>query len=182
MVVTPVVTLLIAQLGSTWRRGVAVIAAGCAITVVAIPRMSDWLALPQPVPSAPRDMSALIDKLDQLRLDRVFADYWIAYRLDFATRERIVAAENTFAAVHYRDGQAIASPDPETRHRAYERQVAAAPDHGFVFFRRTYRSLPILASLAAHGYRPDPVGSMVVYAKPRPGASGPAGGSAPGAR
>jgi hypothetical protein len=182
VVVTPVIALLVAQLGARYWRAVAVLAAGFVISAVSIPRMADWFAIPQPVPYAPRSFAPLIATLDRLGVDHVYADYWIAYRLDFATRERIVAAENTFAAVNYRGGQAIATPDPDTRHRAYEREVAAAPGHGFVFFGRTYRSLPIIASLAAHGYRRYPVGSMVVYAKPRAGAPRPAAGSAPGAR
>jgi 4-amino-4-deoxy-L-arabinose transferase-like glycosyltransferase len=169
VVVTPVVTLLIAQLGSRYWRAVLVVAAGFAISAVSMPRMADWFKIPQPVPYAPRSVAPLIATLDRLGIDRVYADYWIAYRLDFATQERIIAAENTFSSVHYRGGQAIASPDPSSRHRAYERQVAAAPDHGFVFFRRTYRSLPIIPSLTAHGYKRYPVGSLVVYAKPRPG-------------
>jgi hypothetical protein len=166
VVATPVVTLLVAQLGSTWRRGVAVLAAGCAITVVAIPRMSDWLALPQPVPSAPRDMSALIDKLDRLRLDRVFADYWIAYRLDFATRERIIAVENAFSGGKLHGAKVTLPHDPNVRYRPYEREVQASPRQGFVFFRRTYRSLPIVPLLESHGWRRSEVGPFVVYAPP----------------
>jgi 4-amino-4-deoxy-L-arabinose transferase-like glycosyltransferase len=166
VVVTPVVTLLVAQLGSTYRRGVAVLAAGCAITIVAIPRMSDWLALPQPVPTAPRDTTPLIDTLDRLRLDRVFADYWIAYRLDFATKERITAVENGFAGGELRGARVLLPHDPNVRYRPYERKVDASPRQGFVFFRRTYRSLPVVPLLEAHGWKRTLVGPYVVYSPP----------------
>jgi hypothetical protein len=168
VVVTPVLALLVAQLGSRYWRGVAVVAAGFAISAVSLPRMAAWFKIPQPVPYAPRSFAPLIARLDRLGVDRVYADYWIAYRLDFATKERILAAENTFSSVRYENGQAVASPDPYTRNRGYERTVAAAPGHGFVFFQRTYRSLPIIGSLERHGYRRYPVGSLVVFAKPRP--------------
>jgi 4-amino-4-deoxy-L-arabinose transferase-like glycosyltransferase len=166
VVVTPVVALLLAQLGSTWRRGVAVLAVGCAVTVVAMPRMSDWFKLLQPVPRAPRDMTPLIDTLDRLRLDRVFADYWIAYRLDFATNERIVAVENAFSGGTVRRNTVVLPHDPNVRYRPYEREVEAAPRQGFVFFRRTYRSLPLVPLLEAHGWKSTFVGPYVVYRPP----------------
>jgi hypothetical protein len=166
VVVTPVVALLLAQLGSTWRRGVAVLAVGCAITVVAMPRMSDWFQLLQPVPRAPRDMTPLIDTLDRLHLDRVFADYWIAYRLDFATKERIVAVENGFSGGTFRGSKVILPHDSNVRYRPYERKVEASPRQGLVFFRRTYRSLPVVPLLEAHGWKRTLVGPYVVYAPP----------------
>ena len=47
-------------------------------------------------PSAPRSLSPLVAELDRLGIDRVFTNYWLAYRLDFDTNERIVAVENGF--------------------------------------------------------------------------------------
>jgi len=133
---------------------------------VAIPRMSDWLALPQPVPTAPRDTTPLIDTLDRLPLDRVFADYWIAYRLDFATKERITAVENRFAGGELRGARVLLPDDPNVRYRPYERKVDASPRQGFVFFRRTYRSLPVVPLLEAHGWKRTLVGPYVVYSPP----------------
>lgn len=166
VVVTPVVTLLLARLGSTWRRGVAVLAAGCAITVVAMPRMVDWFELLQPVPRAPREMTSLIDNLDRQHLDRVFADYWIAYRLDFATKERIIAVENRFSGGEFHGTRVLLPHDPNVRYRPYERKVEASPRQGFVFFKRTYRSLPLVPLLEAHGWQRTTVGPFVVYAPP----------------
>jgi hypothetical protein len=111
-------------------------------------------------------MSALIDKLDRLHLDRVFTDYWIAYRLDFATRERIIAVENAFSGGELHGATVTLPHDPNVRYRPYEREVEASPRQGFVFFRRTYRALPIVPLLESHGWKRSAVGPFVVYAPP----------------
>ena len=166
VVVTPVVTLLLAQVASTYRRAVAVLAVGCAITVVSMPRMIDWFKLLQPVPRAPRDMAPLIDTLDRQHLDRVFADYWIAYRLAFATKERIVAVENAFSGGEFHGATVQLPRDPNVRYRPYERKVEASPRQGFVFFERTYRSLPLVPLLESHGWKRTTIGPFVVFAPP----------------
>ena len=169
VVVTPVIALLLAQLASRRGRAVALLALAAAVSIVSVPRMEGWFHKPQPVPYAPRNFSPLIATLDSLDLDRVYADYWIAYRLTFATKERIVAVENQFDAVSFRHGHAVLPSDPNVRYRPYEREVAAAAGHGFVFFRRTVGSVPIVAQLVRHGYVRHPVGPFVVYA---PGSAG----------
>ena len=75
--------------------------------------MADWFKIPQPVPYAPRSFAPLIATLDRLGIDHVYADYWIAYRLDFATQERIIAAENTFVERRLpgRAGDRLARPE-----------------------------------------------------------------------
>ena len=163
VVVTPVIALLLAQLASRRASAIAVLALAAAISIVSVPRMEAWFHKPQPVPYAPRNFSPLIATLDSLGVNRVYADYWIAYRLTFATQERIVAVENQFDSVAFRNGQAVLPSDPNVRYRPYEREVAASP-HGFVFFRRTVGSVRIVAQLARHGYARYPVGPFVVYA------------------
>ena len=122
------------------------LALAAAVSIVSVPRMEGWFHELHPIPFAPSNFGPLIATLDSLGLDRVYADYWIAYRLTFATRERIVAVENQFDAVSFHHGQAELPPDPNVRYRPYEREVAAAP-HGFVFFQRTVGSVPIVAQL-----------------------------------
>ena len=166
VVATPVVTLLIAQLASTYRRAIAVLAIGFAITAVSMPRMIDWFKLLQPVPRAPRDMTPLVDTLDRLHLDRVYADYWIAYRLDFATKERIIAVENGFTTGRFQGNRVLLPHYANLRYRPYERKLQAAPRQGFVFFRRTYRSLPLVPLLERHGWKLTTVGPFAVYSPP----------------
>jgi len=105
----------------------------------------------------------LISTLGVLGLDHVYADYWLAYRLDFDTRERIVAVENGFTHLTFEHGQAIPSSQQDVRYPPYNREVQRAR-HGFVFYRQTVGSVPIITQLEQHGYRRHVVDSYIVYA------------------
>jgi len=118
------------------------------------------------LPRAPRNIAPLISTLDRLHLDRVYADYLIAYLVDFATKEHVVAVENQFTEVSFRSGEAVLPHDPHARYEPYDREVAAARGHGFVFFRRTAPSIPIVPALVRHGYARTVVGPFAVYAPP----------------
>jgi hypothetical protein len=121
--------------------------------------------VPAAQPTAPRDLRPLISTLGKLRLDRVYASYWVAYVLDFDTRERIIAVENKFDRVSFVGGQAIPADDPFVKYPPYEREVKAAR-HGFVFFRASVASIPIVVQLERHGYHRYLVGGFVVFAPP----------------
>jgi 4-amino-4-deoxy-L-arabinose transferase-like glycosyltransferase len=164
VVVTPVLALLVAQAATRYGRVVALVAAATVVAIVSVQRMDDYYHVPQPLPRAPRDLAPLVSTLDRLRLDRVYADYWIAYLVDFATGERIVAVENSFRTATFRDGRAVLPSDPNVRYRPYERTVAAAARRGFVFFRRTAAAVAIVPQLRRHGYERRVVGPFVVYA------------------
>jgi hypothetical protein len=138
------------------------------VSVVTLQRMDEWFRQARPettyakglgprrtVQAVPRDLGRLVSALDALGLKHVYADYWLAYRLDFDTRERIVASESSFAA--------LPSSREDVRYRPYERAVKRAR-HGFVFYRPSVASVPIVPQLEQRGYRRHVVGSYVVYA------------------
>lgn len=166
VILTPVLALLIARIARNDLQGIALVALMFAITAVALPRMNAWIKLPQPIARAPRDFSPLIATLDRLHLGHVYADYWIAYNLDFDSDERIVAVENSFSAVSFPGGKAVPGYDENIRYRTYDRKVRAADRSGFVFFRRTLESVKIVPQLEQNGYRAVPVGPFVIYAPP----------------
>lgn len=66
---------------------------------------------------APGDLRPVIARLNAEGHDRVFADYWIAYRLALATDEKV-----------------IASPLQTIRYQPYETKVRAAESPTYVFF------------------------------------------------
>jgi len=183
LVLSPVVVLLVAQLGTTYWRGVAVLGCALAISVVTLGRMETYLetAQAQP-PKAPKDIRSLVATLDRLGLDRVYADFWLSYRLTYETDERIVAAQSKLEEVVPAKGDLVATRHPFIRHRAYERLVESGP-HGFVFFRtsvedgadrtpgpdakaRVAQLASLLAELRRHGYRRIDVGDFIVMAPP----------------
>lgn len=167
-ILTPLLALFVAQVGSTHWRGAALILLACLVTSVSLHRMQAWLSTPQPLPTAPRSLSPLIARLDALHLDRVYADYWIAYLLDFDSGERIIAVENQFSSLRFAGGQATPSDDPAVRYAPYQSEVEAAR-HGFVFWRQTVGTIRVVPALLRDGYRRSSVGPWVVFAPPGDG-------------
>ncbi len=177
VVLTPILALLLAQFATTYTRAVAVLAASLVVSAVTLGRMEDWFrGTPRPTTYAeglgprhtvqwvPRDLGPLIALLDRLQLDHVYADYWTSYRLDFDTRERIIAAESSFDRLTPDRAQATPVQGGPVRRPEYGQRVRRAP-HGFVFYRQTVDSVPIVPELERRGYRPHRVGSFVVYAR-----------------
>jgi 4-amino-4-deoxy-L-arabinose transferase-like glycosyltransferase len=176
VVLSPVLALLVSQAATRYFRAAAILALASVVSVVTLHRMDAWFGGVPPqithtqglgprhiVQWVPRDLSPLVSTLDTLGLDHVYADYWLAYRLDFDTRERIVAVENEFTHLTFEGGQAIPSFRPDVRYPPYDPEVRRAR-HGFVFYRQTISSVPIIAQLERHGYRRYVVGSYIVYA------------------
>jgi Dolichyl-phosphate-mannose-protein mannosyltransferase len=182
LVLSPVVTLLVAQLATTYWRGVVVLAAALAVSIATLERMETYAReVPAQPPKAPRDLGPLVATLDALRLDRVYADFWLSYRLTFETDERIVAAQSKLERVGVVNGDAIPARHPFSRHRPYERLVESGR-HGFVFFRsslaegadrtpgpaaeaRVEQLATFVAELRRLGYRTVEVGPFVVFAR-----------------
>ena len=167
VVLSPVIALLFAQLARDYVRTLLVLGAGFAISFVAVDRMNAWFRSPGlDYPTAPRNLAPLVSTLDRLRLRHVYADYWLAYVLDFDTKERIVAAQSRFGGVRFAGGPAIVSHDPVTNWVAYERRVDAAPRSALVLFRAAVARTPITRDVLRHGYRRTDVGPFVILAPP----------------
>ena len=112
VVLGPVLALLLAQVATTYVRAALLLALAGVVSVVTLQRMDEWFGQSRPpttyakglgprqtVQAVPRDLGPLVSALDTLGLKHVYADYWLAYRLDFDTRERIVAVESRFEAL-----------------------------------------------------------------------------------
>lgn len=168
MVLAPVLVLLVAQLARAHAWGVGILAAALAVSVVTLHRMERYFeTVPSDPPAAPRDLTPLIATLDRFHVDRVYADFWLAYRLSFDTNERIIAAQNKFKKLHFAGAEAIPSPHPFIRYKPYQTEVNADPRHGFVFFQRgSTRVRPLMRQLAEHGYRRTTVEGFFVYTPP----------------
>ncbi len=161
-VMTPILILLFAQAMTTWARTASILAIAAALSLGTLHKMEE---VPLDQPHAPRNLAPLIATLDRYGIDRVYTKYWAAYVIDFDTRERIIAVENEFDSVSFSDGQAQVPDDPFVFYAPYQREVKAAR-HGFVFFRQTLGSVPIVGALRAHGYRRVDVGEFVLFVPP----------------
>jgi hypothetical protein len=167
IVLTPVVVLLAAQLGSTFRRSLAVLAVACLLSFAVLHEMTDYRSThPDAFPQAPRNLRPLIATLDRLGVRRAYGDYWIVYALDFDTGERVIAVENDMHAVSFGPSGRVRLAPSFARLNAYVDTVGRARSPAFVFFEREMKQETIVKALERHGYRRYPVGGFVVVARP----------------
>ena len=158
----PVLALLLAQPARRLPVAIALLACACALSVVNLQRMNAVALLPRTYPPANRNLSPLVSTLDRLGIDRVYAGYEIAYLLDFATKERIIAVMNKSPLV-YAHGQATPRPRPGfIRWPAYDRVVRGAP-HAFVFYEQEIPASTVVPQLRRDGYHAYTAGLFVVY-------------------
>jgi hypothetical protein len=91
--VVPFVAVLLARALSSRRAASIALVATLCITLIGMQRLH---AVSELDGSRYRignvgDLDPVIEELDRLGIDAVYGDYWVAYRLDFETKERIVA-------------------------------------------------------------------------------------------
>lgn len=170
IVLTPVIAILVARLGREAPAALTVAAIALAISVVSVARMNaDGEAVhPHGIPVVPRDLGRLIGRLDASHLRYVYADYWIAYRLDFDSHERVVASEIDPAHLCLCDGAVRPGKGLVPRYEPYARAVARHR-HGVLLFRRS-DTRRLEARLSALGYRRTVTGQFALYVPSRSGA------------
>ncbi len=71
--------------------GTALLAGAITLSVLGVLRIADATAPPAPDVAMPQHAGPLVDFLEGRGLDRVYANYWIAYRVAFESEERVIA-------------------------------------------------------------------------------------------
>lgn len=94
----------------------------------------------------PPDMGPLIDFLERRGATRVLADYWVAYRLSFESRERVIATSTRFV-----------------RYVPHDRLVRRSAYPSRVFVEGQVKERLARADLLRRGYRRYRVGGFVAY-------------------
>ena len=109
---------LVVRLGGAivWAASLAVLTAFTALALIPLSKSLSIETLAPDV-EAPADTSPLISALLNSDTDRVFTDYWIAYRITFESNERIIATPVTGAR----------------RNDSYERKVEESSNPAYVF-------------------------------------------------
>ena len=117
----------------------------------------------------PRSFQPLIERLDELGFRRVYASYWIAFRLTFETDERIIAADMRPAALRGTpEGHVIPLPDDPyyaSRRPEYADMVAPVEAPAFVLAPGWDVATTDYASLVQAGYTREDVGAFRIYHK-----------------
>ena len=114
-------------------------------------------------------------------MDRVYADFWLAYRLTFDTDERIIAAQNKFTELRFEGGSGSWRPDtrssgirptrPKSRtlvtalSSSASRSLGVLPT-GSSARERAEQLQGLVTELRDHGYREATVGPFRVFAPP----------------
>jgi hypothetical protein len=83
-------------------------------------------------------------------MTRAQADYWVAYRIIFLTRERIIVA-----------------PTQSNRYRRYDEAVAQSPDPARVYIAGSTDLARDRPFLRRSGYEPIAAGPYILYFKGR---------------
>ena len=144
VVLLPVLALLVAQACATLVRATVLVAASVLLSTFVLWHLSSAPGFVERADGlfVPRDFGPLVAYLEAHGPRRVFAGYWIAYRTDFESRERIVAAETNLRAVSLLDGRVVPRAPrkaDDSRHPEYYTVVRADPNAGFVLLREKPR-------------------------------------------
>ncbi len=165
VVLAPVLALLLAQTLTTWPRAVIALAVLGALTAVTLHRMEPYpMEQTDGVPTAPRNIQPLVATLDRLGISRVYTTYWLAYVLDFDTKERITGVETKFDVVRFAHGQVVLPHQPWTRQPQYMRRVESGPRAVVLF--RAEDDYPAVPAMEQHGFRRIVVGPFEVFVPP----------------
>ncbi len=168
VLLTPSIALLLAWPLQTPARATAGCAVAAALSTVVLVNMahpdyqhrSDGAA--QPTRFGP-----LIRYLDAHHADRVLADYWIAYPLDFLTNEKIIAAQSEMGVLVEQNGRLIPTSSG-SRHWAYYRLASASRRTAIVYAANieNVHEPELRARLLRHHYSRKQIGAFVVYLPP----------------
>jgi 4-amino-4-deoxy-L-arabinose transferase-like glycosyltransferase len=115
----------------------------------------------------PRDFGPLIHRLDDLGITRLYANYWIAERIDFATGEKIIAADGRPNALRVsNEGGVIPKPDDPSllpHHPQYNEIVARTQFPTWVVAKDFDGGNLDLWAFSQAQYRSEEVGPFTVY-------------------
>jgi hypothetical protein len=150
LLLAPLLALLLGALLKDVRAAAVGLAIAGVLAVVALERDAEHAA----VVAAPPRLGPLLRTLEREHVQRAWADYWIAYRVTFMTRERIVVA-----------------PTSADRYAPYERLVKKSPSRAWIFVASTSRfasgsnsDAPAKsAELLQAGFKRLNAGDFVVY-------------------
>ncbi|MBW3615561.1 MAG: glycosyltransferase family 39 protein [Actinobacteria bacterium] len=91
MFLLPALALLVASAAREAAAGTLLLAAVVGLSVLGVLRIADATAPPAPDVAMPHHAGPLVQFLERHGMDRVYANYWVAYRVAFESDERIIA-------------------------------------------------------------------------------------------
>lgn len=168
----PMIVLLVAYAATTRLRIATIMAVTLALAAGGIAEMQHHNLTAQHADGSavPGNFGPLLHSLEERGIRRVYANYWVANRITFESREHIIAAT---VADHQeyivRARRVVPTPTPtgsEGRYRKFDRQVYASRGAALVFVANGHREPSAAPLLIEHHYRPFRVGGFEVFQAP----------------
>lgn len=170
-IVSPVLILLVSLALTTWQRAGAALLVAIALTSFGLYRMNDSPFFGERADGmfVPADFRPLIAELDRLGVDHVYTDYWVAYRLDFETDERIVAAESPQERYARVGRRVVVLDNDHVRYPPYVDEVTRSLRPGHVVITGSPDSSNVNERLLqTAGYRRAKAGGFTIWYVPEP--------------
>jgi hypothetical protein len=168
-ILSPVLILLVSVWLTTWQRAAAAVSVAIALTSFGLYRMngSPYFGERADGMFVPADLGGLITELNRLGVDRVYADYWVAYRLDYETDERIIAAESPQEVYAPAGRRVVVLDNDHVRYPPYVDEVTHSPRPGHVILAGSPDSQNVDERMfRAAGYRRTTAGGFTIWYLP----------------
>ena len=156
LLLAPLLALLLGALLANLRVAAVGLAIAASLSIIALVRVADYAAAVE----APPRLGPLLRTLDREGVTRAWADYWIAFRITFLTRERIIVAPATYG----------------DRYPRYKQLVEESSPSAWIFVAGTSRfasastsEAPKMAALLRAGFKRIHAGEYILYARPKVG-------------
>ncbi len=173
VLIAPALAVLLAWPASTLPRAAVVLALACAVSVGMLGKWIAWgddNARAAAVDRKTLDVRPAIRELDRLGIDRVYADYWIAYRITFDTRERVIGSELNLGSLAAVGPHRVLpeKPSDPTDHRwpAYDQAVRDADRHAYLLAEHGQFTAKDRRLLRRHGYTERRIGPLWLLVSP----------------
>jgi Dolichyl-phosphate-mannose-protein mannosyltransferase len=172
IVVVPAFAVLLAAPATTLPRAALVLAVAAALSTAVLGKWIAWSdnVTARAVDRKTIDVRPAILALERAGVDRVYADYWIAYRITFDTREKVIASQANLTNLR-RVGPHRVLPGPlrdylDNRQPAYDRAVRDADRHAYLLLPGDHGTAVDRKLLLENGYSMTRVGPFFLLASP----------------
>jgi Dolichyl-phosphate-mannose-protein mannosyltransferase len=173
VVLLPALALVFASLASSVPRALLVVGVASVVSAVGLVRWLEWHGSPAratPYNPGEVDLWPMIGVLRQAGIDRAYADYSVAYRLTFDTREQIIVSEADLGHLAVAGPGRVLPPLPTNytmhHHPAYDTDVRTARRFAYIFVRREPSQAADVSLLREHGFSEQDVGSLILLVSP----------------
>jgi hypothetical protein len=171
----PVFALLLASVATSRSRTAALAAATFAVAVGGVAEIEhhDLSASPADGTTVPADIRPLLRTLRAHGIDRVYANYWVAFRITFESGERIIAApvgdvgQQRYSLIGRRVIPLSVGRTDSWRYRKFNFEVAETTQAAHVVVGGTDLHPAIDHLLLRHGYRRLRPSGFDIYLPPR---------------